>query len=356
MEKLEVLMVSPISLNDDFMEVIAAVDPRISVKNAAAQFVDELRKSGRQGQFVDLLEGVATRTNPGYSSVKGETFDDLLAKAEVIWGVVLFPDNLLSRAPKLKWLQIGGTGIDPYKPMGIFNGKIIVTNSRGTQAIPIAEYVLSYMFMMAKDARRLLENQRNALWDPYLSHELRDKTVGIVGFGTIGLEIARLAKGIGMRVVAVKRSASRIESNVFGIDTLYPTTFLRQMLSESDYVVMAVPLTQETRMMIGEDELRAMKRTTRLINIGRGETVDQSALIKALKKNMIAGAAIDVFEVEPLPSDNELWRLPNAIVSSHASGATEKRGERVINLFCENIRRYIAGQDLLNVIDENKGY
>lgn len=356
MNKVNVLMVSPISLSDNFMEIVAAVDPRISVKNGSGSFVEELWRSGKKGQFVDLLEEIARRTSALHPYQKPESLDTLLAQAEVIWGVVLFPENLLSRTPKLKWLQLGGTGIDPYKPMGIFNGQITVTNSRGTQAIPIAEYVLYYMFILAKNARRLMDNQRNKRWDPFLSQELRDKTVGIIGLGAIGTEIARLTKGIGMRVIATRRSATTKESGVFDIDEIYPTSCLHEMLSESDYVVVAVPLTPETQSVIGEKELRLMKPTAYLINIGRGETLDQSAVTRAIKEGWIAGAGLDVFEVEPLPSDSELWELPNAIISAHASGASDRRSERVINMFCDNLKRYLAGEKLLNVIDIKRGY
>jgi phosphoglycerate dehydrogenase-like enzyme len=356
MKKVNVLLVSPISLADDFEEKIAAVDPRISVKNAAMPFVNELRGQGKKGQFIDLLEESAKRSEALHPSRPKESLETLLAEAEAMFGVVLLPDNLVSRSPNLKWMHIGGTGIDTYNASGIFDGRITVTNSRGTQAIPIAEYVIGYMFMMAKNARRLFENQKNRKWDPFLSLELREKTVGIIGLGAIGMEIARLAKGLGMRVIATRRSATRKESNVFGIDELYPTSSLHQMLSQCDYVVAAVPTTPETQKIIGEKELRAMKPTAFFINIGRGETVNQLVLTKALKENWIAGAGLDVYEKEPLPTDSELWGLPNVILSSHGSGATSRRSERVLDLFLENLRRYVHGEQLLNIIDIKKGY
>lgn len=186
--------------------------------------------------------------------------------------------------------------------------------------------------------------------------ELRDRTVGIIGLGAIGGEVARLAKGIGMKVIATRRSATRRESGVFGVDELYPYLDLLQMLSESDLVVIAAPLTAETRGMIGEAELRAMRPTAYLINVARGPIINQSALIKALREGWIAGAGLDVFETEPLPPDSELWDLPNVILSSHMAGSTDRRSQRVLGLFCENLRRYLAGEQLLNVIDRQQGY
>jgi len=351
LDKVNVLIVSQMDMEADFNRKVAAVDPRINVIDGTRQFLDELKRAGRTGQFVDILEKSA-RLAPEPT----RSLDELLAEAEVVFGVVLFPDNMKSRAKKLKWLQIAATGIDRYKPMGFFDGSIIVTNSRGTQAIPIAEFVLGYIFMFAKNARGLFESQRIKRWDAFVSLELRDKTMGLIGTGAIGGEITRLAKGIGMRVIATKKSAVKREMNIAGIDELYPLSQLHQLLADSDYVVLAVPGTPETVKMIGEAELRAMKPTAYLINIARGEVVDQAALIKVLKESRIAGAGLDVFEKEPLPSDSELWNLHNVILSAHATGNSGERNRRVADLFCENLRRYVNGEPLLNVIDIKKGY
>ncbi len=357
MDKVNVLIISRLDLRLGFMDKIAALDPRISVKDGMGQFVAELRKTGRKGPLVDLLEHEVRKVPSQQTSGTQEDLDTMLAQADVIFGIVLFPENLLSRAPRLRWVHIGGTGIDLYLSTGIFDSNITVTNSRGSLAIPIAEHVLAFMLMLARDAQRLLDNKRNRLWDTFLSLELRDRTLGIIGLGAIGSEVARLTKGLGMRVLATRLSATSRTSDVSGVDELYPPSELHQMLSESDYVVVAVPLTEETKGMIAEAELRAMKSTACLINIARGKIVDQPALIKALKEGRIAGAGLDVFEYEPLPTDSELWGLPNVYLSSHAAGATDRRSERILNLFCDNLRRYLAGEQLLNVIDiKKKGY
>lgn len=342
-------------LRPDYIEDIVAVDSHISVKDGAEQFVAELRRKGRTGPLVDRLE-----KEVGVGRVAGakEGLDTLLAEAEVVFGTLLFPDDLLSRAPRLKWIHTSAVGMEHYLPTSLFESNVIVTNSRGATALPIAEHALAFMFMLARNAPRLLAAKQNRQWERFYTLELNHRIVGIIGLGAIGREVARLAKGVGMKVIATRRSAAKRESGVLGIDELYPRSELLHMLSESDFVVIAAPLTEETRRMIGEVELRAMKSAAYLINIARGEIVDQSTLIKALREGWIAGAGLDVFETEPLPADSELWELHNVILSSHISSWTDvdRRSQRIVGLFCENLRRYLAGEQLLNVVDREKGY
>ncbi len=360
--KVHVLVVSKLDLHQDYLKEIAAVSRTISVEDVTGQVIAELRRKGRQGFRIDLLEkgtflGRDRFSFAPQSSGTKENMDTLLARAEVIFGQVLVPDDLASRAPKLKWLHWGGAGIDPTDlPPSIFESDIIITNSRGVHAVPIAEHALAFMFMLAKNNQRMLNNQQDMRWERYINLELRDRVASIIGLGAIGGELARLARCLGMKVIGTKKSATRRESNVSGVDELYPGSELPQMLSQSDFVVVAAPLTDETRGMIGEKEIRAMKPTAYFINIARGEIVDESALIKALKEGRIAGAGLDVFETEPPPRDSELWRLPNVIMSNHMAGATDRRSHRLIEMFCENLRRYLTGEPLLNVIDKHKGY
>ena len=356
MRNVNVLVVSQVGLHHGYLKDIAAVDSRISVRDGTAQFVADLRRKGTKGRSVDMLEEHISLGRDQQTPVVPEDLDSLLAQAEVIFGVLLFPENLLLRAPRLKWIHIEGVGINHYLSTGIFDGYVTVTNSRGTTAIPIAEHVLAFMFMLARNAPRLLENKKNRRWEQFVTTELRDGTVGIIGLGAIGGEVARLAKGNGMKVLATRKSATRRESDIFGVDELYPSSDLLQMLPESDFVVIAAPLTDETKGMIGEVAFRAMKPTAFIINIARGQIVDQSALIRALREDWIAGAGLDVFETEPLPLDSELWELPNVILSPHMAPSTDKSSQRVMSLFCENLRRYLTDEQLLNVIDVQKGY
>jgi phosphoglycerate dehydrogenase-like enzyme len=192
-------------------------------------------------------------------------------------------------------------------------------------------------------------------WKHFTPTGLRSKTLGIVGLGNIGREVARLAKAFGMRVVATRRSAKQVAQARY-VDVLLPREQLPQLLSDSDFVVISLPLTPETNEFIGEEELRTMKSTAYLINIARGNIVDEKALIRALDEKWIAGAGLDVFAREPLPTDSKLWGFANVILSPHVAGDMEDYKERATKLFCENLRRYMSGKKLLNVVSKRKGY
>ena len=356
MDKLNVLVVSGIDLGRFYLEKIPAVDPRISLEVGVRQFIDELRRKDGKMRLADRLEAESSLWKDWQIYEGKGDLDTLLTRAEVVFGRVALPNNLVSRAPRLKWIHIQGAGIDEFKATGMLESNVVVTNGKGTMAPFIAEHVLAFIFTMAKNVPRLLNIKQSRKWERFKTMDLHQKTVGIIGLGAIGSEIARLSKGVGMRVIAIKRSATRREADVSGIDELYPRGDLIQLLSESDFVVISAPLTEETEGMIGERELRAMKSTAYLINVARGKIVDESALIKALKEEWIAGAGIDAFDIEPLPSDSEFWELPNAILSCHMSGNTIKSRDREMELFCENLRRFLAGEQLLNVIDKQKSY
>lgn len=204
-------------------------------------------------------------------------------------------------------------------------------------------------------------------WKMFLSEELRGKTLGIVGYGSIARHAARIAKhGFAMRVLALSRGGARadrgyVEPGVGDPDGALPDAWftraqLRDLLAQSDFVLIGAPLTPETRRMIGEAELRAMKPTAFIVNIARGGVIDEAALIRALKENWIAGAGLDVFEHEPLPAESELWKLENALIAPHISGATPHYDDRAAELFCENLRRYLRGDALLNSVSRDAGY
>lgn len=355
MDKLNVLVVSRLDLHQGYLSEIAAVDYRISAKDGLKQFVAELKNKGDGSPRLKMLERELGRWPVDVTGGQPEDLDSLLAEAEVIFGTGRFPENLLLRAPKLKWIHVGSVGID-YLSKDLFQGSVVVTNGRGSTAVPISEHVLSFILALGKDTRRLLENKQNRKWDRYTTMELCDRVVGIVGLGAIGTEVARLTRAIGMKVVATRRSAVKRERNLSEVDELYPPGELDQMLKESDFVVVTAPLTPETRGMIGEVALRSMKPSAYLINVARGPIVDQKALVRALKEGWIAGAGLDVVEIEPLPADSELWDLPNVILSPHMAGTSDKRSYRVVALFCENLKRYLAGEQLRNVIDIRKAY
>jgi phosphoglycerate dehydrogenase-like enzyme len=206
-------------------------------------------------------------------------------------------------------------------------------------------------------------------WETFLSAEMRGKALGVVGYGSIGREAARIAKhGFAMRVLAMTRNGGTLRENrgyiVPGVgdpegklpDAWFAREQLHELLAQSDFVLIALPLTGETRDLIGEAELRAMKPTAFIVNIARGGIINEPALIRALKENWIAGAGLDVFGKEPLPTESGLWKLQNALIAPHISSATPHYDDRATDLFCENLRRYLQGQELLNLVDRGKGY
>lgn len=330
MEAVNVLVNTPIG--DELLQQITDVSSRIKLSN-----VFELARAEQKGDFAGKSE-----------------LDALLAEAEVIYGF-RFPKNMIARAPKLKWVQVMSAGVDRFLDDEFRQSSVMMTNVSGIHATPISEIVLGLMLMFVKQAPLCFQLKQEKQWQRFMPTVLRAKTVGIVGLGSIGREVARLAKAFGMRVVATRRSAKRVMRARY-VDILLPREQLPRLLSESDFVVLSLPFTSETNKLIGEKELRTMKPTAYLINIARGSIVDEEVLIRALNEHWIAGAGLDVFSTEPLPPDSRLWEFPNVIFSPHIAGGMEDYNIRATELFCENLRRYLGGKNLLNVIDKKKGY
>jgi D-2-hydroxyacid dehydrogenase (NADP+) len=283
-----------------------------------------------------------------------EKLDAILANAEIIYGFGL-PKDVVARAPKLKWAQMTSAGVDRFLTDELRQSNIVMTNVRGMHAVPMGEFVMCEMLMFAKGAQHCFQQKQGKQWKPFMPAMLHSKTVGIVGLGTIGRETARLSKAFGMRVLGVRKSDGKTTKPRY-VDVLFQRKQLKQMLSECDYVVLTVPLTADTNKMIGEPELGSMKPTAYLINVARGNVVDEEALVKALEDNRIAGAGLDVFAMEPLPATSRLWNLSNVIFSPHIAGGMEGYAEQATEIFCENLRRYLAGKKLLRVVDKKKGY
>lgn len=349
------------------IEAVAALDPRISVAEVTDALLYELWQRRRRIRVRPIetwlrerggripMEAFLGEESPP-ASAQGD-LDTLLREVEVLCcNTNRVPTDVVSRAPRLRWVQVTGAGVDYLAETGLLDSSVVVTNGSGVHSIPLGEFALAFMFMLAVNASRLFGQKEKRLFRPYLRTELFGKTVGVVGLGAIGSGVARLAKAIGMRVVASRRSAVGRERGVFDIDEIYPPQDLLELLAVSDFVVLSVPLTPETTRLIGERELRAMRPGAYLINIARGGVVDEQALIRALKEGWIAGAALEVFEREPLPPESELWGMPNVIISPHMGGQTEMHVERLTQLFCENLRRYLSGEALINVVDKSLGY
>jgi len=338
------------ALEPELVERIHAVDPsRIEV--------DVLGREQRQ-----LLRGFSYPSERERAAV-AQGLQGAFSQAEVVfgfWGAELHnaftgAGSITEVAPHLKWIQLTSAGADRLLNSGFIEGGITVTTVSGLHATPIGEYVLCAMLMFAKGAPGVIRAQQRHEWLRYMPTELRGKTVGIVGMGHIGEEVARLAKAFGCRIVATRRSVTAPTSDERA-DELLPSSDLPRLLETSDYVVLAVPLTSETRHMIGEAELRAMKASAVLVNIARGGVVDQAALVSALRDGTIAGAALDVFDPEPLSPESPLWDMENVMVSPHISGGTEIYNQRAVDIFADNLGRYLRGEPLRNVVDPARGY
>jgi phosphoglycerate dehydrogenase-like enzyme len=239
------------------------------------------------------------------------------------------PRQLLGRFTNLRWFQQWGAGADwLLDHPDLAKQKFILTNMSGLHAIPISEYILAFLLAFARDLPRAVRAQARGEWVPHEQlriFELAGKTLILVGVGAIGGKTAQVARPLGMRVLGVRKNP---EVNVLGVDDMFSPEHLLEILPEGDFVAVTVPLTLETRGMFGEAQLRAMKETAYLINIGRGGTIDEACLIKALDQGWIAGAGLDVFEEEPLSAESPLWRMENVIITAHYSGMTPHYHER----------------------------
>lgn len=325
-------------------------------------------------ELLDGLRAVSPRLEIHSNPIRRDFPDDISPLAqgneEIIFCVT--PPRDLARVPNLKWVQVISAGIDHLHGHPIWQREITLTTTNGIHAVPISEFVFALMLALARKLPKIVRLQERAEWsrirgDQLSGLELRGKTIGIVGYGSIGREIGRVAKfGFNMRVHAMRHGTNlpRRRYTEPGVgdpeahipDRWYPPPQLTDLMRESDFVVVAAPLTRETREMIGEEQLRAMKPHAMIINIARGELIDDRVLVTALKEGWIAGAGLDAFSVEPLPRGSQLWHMENVIVSPHVSGTTGKHDERACAVFAENLRRYLSGLPLLNVVSRDQEY
>jgi phosphoglycerate dehydrogenase-like enzyme len=332
--------------------VIAAPSFDNTLPHAREEDINRIREVNPGVEVVDVSSLVAAEIHKDYSNK--DNLNKMLARADVVFGMIL-PRNLASRSPGLKWVQMMSAGVDRLMETDIWGSKVIITGVSGIHAVPIGEFVLGLMLMFAKDMPRCFRMQEKHEWRRSRPSLLHNKTVGIIGLGHIGGEIARLSKSFGMSVIATKRSVSK-RGRLKNVDLLLPRPELSELLKQSDFVVLSVPLTSDTNRIIGEQEIRLMKPNARIINIGRGELIDEDALIQALDQGTIAGAGLDVTAIEPLPPESRLWDMENVILSPHISGGMEDYMGRATDLFCDNIRRFLAGRQMRNVVQRRRGY
>ena len=264
-------------------------------------------------------------------------------------------DHLVGRAPQLTWIHSVAAGIDRVATPLVRSRAITVTNARGVFSRPIAEYVVMMLLAIARRLPQLLELQRERTWQPLRGSELGELTVGIIGYGSIGTELARLLEPFGTQVLATRRRPERGVGDAANVE-LFGYDRQDAVLRQADVVVLTAPLTDETAGMIGAEQLDQMRESAWLINIARGRLIDELALRRALESGSIAGAVLDVFNEEPLPPDSPLYATPNLIITPHTSWSSDRVAERGLELFIHNLRRFLAGEPLENVVDLEAGY
>jgi len=277
--------------------------------------------------------------------------EDWLAWPEAIFGNA--PPALLSRATRLRWLQIVSSGFDEYRSLA--GSRVTVTTAHGVHAPVIAQHVLMQFLLFVRAQLHFANCQRQKLWDrrPALPHNPAAQTVGLVGYGAVGRAIAGLLRPLGPRLIATKRTPGRKDSN---LDRLYPWAKLDDLLRVSDHVVISLPLTEATRGLFDARRLARLKPGAVLYNIARGSLVDEGALVHQLERGALGGAALDVFEHEPLPAASPLWRLPQVMITPHIAGHHRELGRLLLERFLRNLRRHLRGAPLQARADFGRGY
>jgi len=288
-------------------------------------------------------------------------WQELLERAEVLFGL---PGDspaglaaVVRSNPRLRWVQgtAAGTG-EQVKAAGLTEEeleRVVVTSASGVHVGPLAEFCLLGLLHFTKGAPRLQADQRAHHWDHYPVPELRGSTLLVLGLGAIGTEVARLAKAFGMRTLGVNR---RGVSDSSYVDEVYASDSLHDLLEGTDALVVTLPLTEETREMLDSEAFDRMKPGAILVSAGRGGVIDEPALVQALQQKRLKGAALEVFATEPLPTDSPLWDLPNVLISPHTAALSAHENERIEELFSENLRRYVRGDELLSRVDPKLFY
>ena len=322
--------------------------------------------------WLDALRGLSPRLQIDQhpATTAAEVPAEIWRQAEVLYSGAAYPDP--GQAPNLRWVQLDTAGVDGILGTPLWWSSIALTTLTGVGPPTAAEYALMMILALAHHLPNMMEHQRRRdwpsladRWRDFMPRELRGSTLGVVGYGAIGQEICRLAQAFNMTVLGLRRGLPRPptyslpplgEGRAAEPERMYGPHELPVMLAQCDYVVLSVPSTPATFHLIDEPALRAMRPSAMLINLARGAVVDEHALTRALREGWIAGAALDVFEEEPLPADSPLWGMDNVIISPHVAGLTPNYHERVMDLFAQNLRRYLAGEPLLNQVRRDRQY
>ena len=288
---------------------------------------------------------------------------DILTKeikdADVLVAMLMrkFDTDLIKMGDNLKWIQSWSAGVDKFLEDNSFKylkeNEIALTSVRGIHKDSMSEQVMGYLISFSRRLPELMELKKKKEWDRLKVDYLKDKTLSIFGLGAVGKEVAKKAQAFKMNVIGVKRNT---DVEIPGVQEIYSPDQAEKVLNKSDYVVVTMPLTEETRGYFGYDKFKAMQETAYFINVARGEIVKEKEMIKALNKDLIAGAALDVFEEEPLPEESPLYEMDNVILTPHTSGLFPDYNKEAVEIFKNNLRRFLEGKELKNVIDPNRQY
>lgn len=328
------------------MKLLIVLHHRFDLWNAPDWFAERLR-----GDF------------PGLSIVHLDSYDRIeeeIADSEIVIAWSIRPEQFKA-AKKLRWIHSPAAAVHQLLFPELISSDVTLTNAREVHGPVVAEHVIALIFALAKKIPQAVRLQQKHIWGQELMwrarprpRELAGATLGLIGLGSIGGEVAKLASALGMRVIAAREHPEKEKPE--GVQQVYPASQLQSLLQQSDYIVLAVPITGSTQRLVNAQRLAQMKPDACLINVGRGVVVDEAALLATLRNHQIGGAALDVFNEEPLPPDSPLWDLENLLITPHTAGLTERLWERHYQLFSENLCRYRAGQPLLSIVGKSKGY
>jgi phosphoglycerate dehydrogenase-like enzyme len=347
-EQVPVVIASP--LEPELVELVRAVDERLDVRFEPDLLPTPRYPSDHHG------EAGFERTPE-----EEERFTALVTGAEVLFGIPAeSPERLawaVRAAPGLRFVQATAAGAGQQVRRAELTAdelqRVAISSASGVHAVPLAEWSIFGLLAFAKGLPRLRRDAAERRWDHYPTAELRGQTLLVIGVGAIGLEVARLASAFGMRVVGVKRNVSEVLPHV---DSLHPPDQLQELVGDAHAIVVTLPLTDETRGLIDRETVDRMRDGAVFVNVGRGKVVDEEALIDALRSGKLAGAALDVTAEEPLPPESPLWELENVIISPHTAALSLHENERIVELFAENLRRYLRGDELLSRVDTSSFY
>lgn len=288
-----------------------------------------------------------------------EAFEGVAAGAVAIlnWsGPASVFREVFGKCPNLRWVHTRSAGVEGMLFPELVESSVTLTNGTGIFSHSLSEFVLAAILYFAKDLRRMIRNQAAGIWEAFDVMPISGHTVGIIGYGDIGQAVASRVRPMGMSVLAIRRHVALLQERDGLVEQIYSPDRRIEMLSRCDYVVVTAPLTSETQGMIGEPEFAALRPSAVVINVGRGPVIDEGALIRALSEGRIKGAALDVFNREPLPKGHPFYKLENVLLSPHCADHTHDWLDKAMELFIAQFELFIGGQPLLNVVDKNLGY